>query len=194
MPGATTIGIACRDGVILSSEKRVTYGNMIMSKSGKKTFKIADYVGAACAGLVGDMQILIREVSAYAKLYELDHHRRISVKAATKSMSVILFQTRYFPYITQTIVGGLDDEGPSVYVLDPLGSVIPDKYATVGSGAEIAIGVLETGYKDGMNLKEGKELVMRAMKSAMARDSASGNGIDLLIISSHGIDEETIVL
>lgn len=194
MPGATTIGIICKDGVILSSEKRVAYGHMVMSKSGKKTFTITDYIGAACAGLVGDMQILVRQVAAYVKLYELEHNRRISVKSAAKTMSTILFQTRYFPYITQTVVGGVDEEGPGIYVLDPLGSLIPDKYAAVGSGAEIAIGVLESSYKDGLSLKEGKDLVVRAMKSALARDAASGNGIDLLTITKEGAKEETIAL
>jgi proteasome beta subunit len=194
MPGATTLGVVCKDGVILSSEKRVSYGYMVMSKSGKKTFSITDCVGAACAGLIGDMQILIRQVAAYAKLYELDRNRPISVRSATKAMATILFQTRYFPYITQTIVGGLDDEGASIYVLDPLGSLIPDKYAAVGSGAEIAIGVLESSYKDGLSLDDGKNLVVRAMKSALARDAASGNGIDLLIISKEGTKEETIAL
>ncbi len=192
--GATTIGITCKDGTILSSEKRVSYGHMIMSKSGKKTFILTDFVGAACAGLVADMQILIRQVAAYAKLYELDFGRRISVRSAAKSMSAILFERRYFPYIAQTIVGGIDDEGPSIYTLDPLGSVLRDKYATVGSGAEIAIGVLETSYKDNLSLDDGKDLIVRAMKSAIARDVASGNGIDLLIITERGIKEENIAL
>lgn len=194
LPGATTIGITCKDGTILSSEKRVAYGTFIMSKSGKKTFKITNYIGAACAGLVADMQILINQVAAYTKLYELDHNRSISVKSTAKTMSNILFQTRYYPYLTQTIVGGIDGEGPSIYVLDPLGSVIRDKYATVGSGAEVAIGVLETHYKDDLTLDEGKDLIVRAMKSALARDAASGNGIDLIIISKDGMTEESLSL
>jgi len=194
IPGATTIGIVCKEGVILASEKRVSYGYMVMSKTGKKTFRITDRVGAACAGLVADMQMLVREIEANAKLYELDHGRKISVRATAKTMSIILFQRRYFPYITQTIVGGMDDEGASVYILDPLGSVIPDKFAAVGSGAEIAIGILEAAYKDGMDLEEGRELTIRAMKSALARDTASGNGVDILTITADGAKEETIPL
>jgi proteasome beta subunit len=194
LPGATTIGIACKDGVILSSEKRVSYGYMVMSKSGKKTFKITNYIGAACAGLVADMQILLRQVTAYTKLYELDHKRRISVQSASKNIATLLFQRRFFPYITQTIIGGVDEKGPSIYVLDPLGSLIRDTYATVGSGAEIAIGVLEDSYRDDLSLDEGKDLIIRAMKSAIARDAASGNGIDLLIISNDGIQEESLVI
>jgi proteasome beta subunit len=167
---------------------------MVMSKSGKKTFKITNYIGAACAGLVADMQILLRQVTAYTKLYELDHKRRISVQSASKNIATLLFQRRFFPYITQTIIGGVDEKGPSIYVLDPLGSLIRDTYATVGSGAEIAIGVLEDSYRDDLSLDEGKDLIIRAMKSAIARDAASGNGIDLLIISNDGIQEESLVI
>ncbi len=190
--GATTVGVVCKDGVVLSSEKRVSYGYMVMSKMGKKIFTITDTIGAACAGLVADMQILIRQVGAYSKLFELEHNRKISVRAAAKTISNLLFQRRLFPYITQTIIGGVDEEGPTLFILDPLGSLIPDKYATVGSGAEIAVGVLEAGYKEELTLQEGRDLVFRAMKSALARDVASGNGVDILMISKDGITEESI--
>lgn len=192
IPGATTVGIVCSDGVVLASEKRVSYGNFVLSRVGKKVFKISDHIGAACAGLVSDMQILIREVGFYANLFKLESGRPISVKAAAKVMSNLLFSSRLIPYITETIIGGVDDEGPSVYVLDILGSTIPDKYAAVGSGAEIAIGVLEESYRENMTVEEGRELAIRAIKSAISRDAMSGDGIDLLIITKNGIREESI--
>ena len=192
IPGATTIGVVCADGVILASEKRVTYGTFVMSKGGKKVFKITDQIGVACAGLVGDMQILAREVEAQANLFSMEVGRPISVRAASKLMANILFNRRYAPLITQTIMGGLDDEGTSLYVLDVLGSLIPDKYAAVGSGTEIAVGVLEEGYKEGMPVDEAKALVTRAIKSAISRDALSGDGIDFLLITKKGITEESI--
>jgi proteasome beta subunit len=192
MPGATTIGAVFQDGVILASEKRVAYGYLIVSKGVKKVFKITEQIGAACAGLVGDMQILTKEVEAQANLYSMDVGRKVSVRSAAKLMANILFNRRYAPLITQTIVGGLDEEGPSLYVLDVLGSLIPDKYAAVGSGTELAIGVLEEAYKEDMKLKEIKDIVTRAIKSAISRDVMSGDGIDFLIITKEGVTEETI--
>jgi len=192
IPGATTIGVVCSDGVVLASEKRVSYGYLVMSRVGKKVFKVTDRIGAACAGLVSDMQILIREVEAYANLFKLDANRPMSVKSAAKVMSNLLFSRRLFPLITQTIVGGLDEEGASLYVLDVLGSLIPDKYAAVGSGAEIALGVLEQGYKDGIPMKEAKDLVTRAIKSAVSRDVMSGDGVDFLFVTDEGISEESM--
>lgn len=192
MPGATTCGVVFKDGVILASEKRVTYGYFIMSKGGKKVFKVTDRIGVACAGLVGDMQILAKEMEAQANLYSMDVGRPISVRSASKLMANVLFNRRYAPLITQTIVGGLDEEGPSIYVLDVLGSLLPDKYAVVGSGTEIAIGVIEEGYKETLTAEQAKALVTRAIKSAISRDSMSGDGIDFLIITKEGVAEDSI--
>jgi proteasome beta subunit len=192
VPGATTLGVVCSDGVILASEKRVSYGHLVVSRVGKKVFKITSRIGAACAGLVSDMQVLIRDVEAYANLFRLDTGRPMPVKSAAKVMSNLLFSRRLFPLITQTVVGGVDEEGPSIYSLDVLGSLLPDKYVAVGSGAQIAIGVLEEGYKENMSVKEAKDLVERAVKSAVSRDVMSGDGVDFLTITKDGIKEESI--
>ena len=51
MPGATAVGITYDKGVVFASERRIAYGNFVVSKTTKKTFMITSYVGAACAGL-----------------------------------------------------------------------------------------------------------------------------------------------
>jgi proteasome beta subunit len=192
MPGATTIGLVFDGGVILAAEKRVTYGSMIMSKTGKKVFKISNSVGVACAGLVSDMQILAREIEAQAKLFTYDAKRPMPTKAAAKLTSNILFSRRMAPLITQTIVGGMDYDEPAIYVLDVLGSLLPETYAAVGSGASMATGVLEQGYKENLSLKEAKELVIKSLKSAVRRDTMSGDGVDLIIITKDGTQEESL--
>lgn len=192
IPGATTIGLVFKDGVILASEKRYAYGYFVLSRSVKKVFKITDTIGAACAGLVSDMQSIIQEVRANMKLHEFETGRPCSVRAVAKLTSQLLFYRRLFPLLTQTLVAGVDDEGPSLYVLDPLGSVIKDDYAVVGSGSEISIGVLEAEYEPGMTLEDSKSLVVKSMKAAMARDAASGDGIDMLTITAGKSWEEYI--
>jgi proteasome beta subunit len=190
MPGATTVGIVCKDGVVLAAERRVSYGYFVMSKTGKKVFKIAEKIGAACAGVVADMQILTREVSAYLNLYTFEREQSVTVRTAAKLMGSMLFERRYFPYLAQTIVGGIDESGPKLFVLDPLGSVIEDKFTAVGSGSEIAMGLLETEFKEGMSVDDAKGLVRNAVKAASARDIGSGEGLDMLIITNAGIREE----
>ncbi|MBS7652583.1 MAG: archaeal proteasome endopeptidase complex subunit beta [Candidatus Bathyarchaeia archaeon] len=194
LQGATTVGLVCKDGVVLASEKRVSWGHLVMSRSGKKVFKLAPNIGLAFAGLVSDMQALTREASAYTALYRLENNRQIPVRSLAKLIANILFERRLFPLLMETLVGGLDEEGPVVYSLDPLGSVIPDKFVSVGSGAAIAMGLLEANYREDITLEEGAALALQAIKSAAARDAVSGDGVDMLLISDKGIEERTYPL
>ncbi len=194
-PGATTIGIKTETGVILASEKRLTYGYFVMSKNVRKVFQITSKIGAACAGLVGDMQTLIRDAQAEINLYKYTYKREPQVRTVAKVLSNYLFSSRFVPYLTETIVGGFDDTGAHIIVLDPLGSMIEDDYAVVGSGAEIAIGVIESNYKSNLKPEELRELAIKAVKASISRDAASGNGIDLLLFTKEGLKiNETITL
>ena len=192
--GATTIGLVCKGGIILASEKRVTWGNMLTSRGGMKVFKLNNRIGLAFAGLMSDMQALTREVSAYAQLYELENNRPIGVKAMGKLVSNMLFQRRMYPLLMETLVGGVDEEGVNLFSMDPVGSLIPDPFITAGTGAAIAMGVIESEYKDGMSMKEGADLALKAIKAAVARDIASGDGVDMLIITKDGVEERSISL
>lgn len=189
--GATTLGLVCKNGVVLASERRVAWGTFVLSKAGKKVFKIADKIGVACAGLISDMQVIAHTMEAQAALYALDMRKQMPVKAAGKLLSNILFQRRFAPLFSQTIIAGVDDSGSRMFILDPLGSLIEDKYAAIGSGAQIAVGVLETDYKDSITVEQGKEIVVKAIKSAAERDAGSGNGIDILAITDSGASESS---
>ena len=193
LPGATAVGITYKDGVVLGAERRITLGSFVRSKSGRKVFKVTESVGAVCAGMVADMQNLVREVSVYSKLKELESRRTLKPNSVAKLMSALMFQNRYAPLLTQVILGGVGDK-PVVYVLDPLGSVISDVYATVGTGEETAIGVVEAGYSPSMSQKDAKDLLVNAIKAAIARDAMSGNGIDILSVDRSGIKEESVDL
>ena len=190
MPGATAVGVTFDGGVVFASEKRIAFGNFLVSKSTKKTFEITPKVGATCAGLVADMQILTLQIAALAKIRKMELKRDIPPNTVAKMMSNMMYERRYFPLLTQVIVGGVVDK-PIMYTLDPLGSVLPDEYAAVGTGAEMALGVLDPQYKPNMSKDEAIDLAKRAVRSAALRDSASGDGIDILVITKDGVDEFT---
>ena len=193
MPGATAVGITYQDGIVLAAEKRISYGNFVVNKNTKKIFTITDQVASACAGMVADMQVLTRQVEALAKIRKLETRRDMATNSVAKLMSVIMFERRYFPLLTQVIVGGVQTT-PEIYTLDPLGSLLPDNYAAVGTGAEMALGIMDAEYKKNMSEDTSKKLVIKAVKSSIQRDSASGDGIDVLTITKKGIEEESLGL
>lgn len=190
MPGATAVGITFTDGVVIASEKRIAYGNFLVSKTTKKTFPLTDKVGAGCAGLVADMQILALQIRALTKIRKMELKRDIPPNSVAKMISNLMYERRFFPLLTQVIVGGITDK-PAIYTLDPLGSVLPDEYAAVGTGAEMALGVLDPQFKEGMSEKDAVDLAIRSIKAATMRDSFSGDGIDVLVITKNGLKEFT---
>jgi proteasome beta subunit len=190
-PGATAVGISFNNGVLLASEQRVSFGNFLVNKNTKKTFVLTENVGAACAGMVADMNVLARQVAALSKIRKMEIRREVPTNSVAKLMSVIMFERRYFPLLTQVIVGGYDDK-PRIYTLDPLGSLLPDEYAAVGSGAEMALGILDAQYNSQMEEDDAKNLAIKSIRAAIQRDAASGDGIDILTISNRGKNEESL--
>lgn len=190
-PGATAVGISFNNGVLLASERRVSFGNFVVNKNTKKTFVLTENVGAACAGMVADMNVLARQVAALSKIRKFEIRRDLPTNSVAKLMSVIMFERRYFPLLTQVVVGGYDTK-PQIYTLDPLGSLLPDEYAAVGSGAEMALGVLDAQYNSKMNEEDARNLAIKSIKSSIQRDASSGDGIDILIINNKGKNEESI--
>jgi proteasome beta subunit len=143
--------------------------------------------------MIADMQVLVRQVGALAKIRKLETKRNVAPNSVAKLMSVIMFERRFFPLLTQVIVGGVDGN-PQIYTLDPLGSLLPDEYAAVGTGAEMALGIMDSEYKREFSEEKAKELAIKAIKSSIQRDSSSGDGIDLLMITSNGYREESLRL
>ena len=190
MPGATAVGITYNDGVVFASERRIAYGNFVVSKTTKKTFVITPHVGAACAGLVADMQILSLQISALAKIRRMEIKRDVPPNTIAKMMSNMMYERRFFPLLTQVIVGGVVDK-PTIYTLDPLGSVLPDEYAAVGTGAEMALGILDQQYKKELTEDQAVDLAVKSVRAASMRDSASGDNIDVLVMNKDGAKETT---
>ncbi|EMR73506.1 Peptidase T1A, proteasome beta-subunit, archaeal [Thermoplasmatales archaeon SCGC AB-539-N05] len=187
--GTTTLGMVFKDGVIVAAEMRATMGTLIAHKTTKKVFKIDDHMALATAGLVGDLQVLARYLSAEANLYHLKRQNKISVRGAATLMSNILNQRKFMPYYVQLILGGVDSSGGHVFSLDAAGGSIPDKYTTAGSGSPYVFGVFEDNYRDDMSIEEGLDLAVRGISAAMKRDSASGNGINIVVITKKGYQE-----
>jgi len=193
--GTTILGMVCKDCVVIATEHRATMGTLIAHKATKKLYKIDDHLALATAGLVGDLQVLSRYLSAEANLYRLKRDTKMPVKSAATLMSNILNQRKFYPYYVQLVLVGWDSNGGHVYALDAAGGAIPDNYTSGGSGSPYVFGVLEDQYKENMTADEGVDLAIRAINAAMGRDSASGNGIDVAVISENdfkSIPEEEV--
>lgn len=181
--GTTILGMVCKNGIVVATEHRATMGTLIAHKATKKLYKIDEHLAFATAGLVGDLQVLSRYLSAEVNLYRLKRGVRIPVQSAATLMSNILNSRKFYPYYVQLILGGWDSNGGHIYSLDAAGGAIPDKYTAGGSGSPYVFGVLEDLYTDDLTVDQGVDIAARAITAAIGRDSASGNGVDIAVIN-----------
>jgi proteasome beta subunit len=187
--GTTTIGLRCRDGIVLGTERRATVGHMIANKMTVKLFRVDHHLGMSLAGSLGDAQAVTRLVQAEAALYRARAGRPIPVEAATTFTSNLLSASRFYPYFGWFILGGVDSTGPRLFSLEAAGGSLEERYVSIGSGSPFALGVLENSWKAGTNVTEGIDLAIRGLTVAMQRDSASGDGYAVANVTDRGFVE-----
>lgn len=179
--GTSTVGITFDGGVVVGADHRATMGHFIANKSVQKLFKIGDNLALTTAGLVGHAQSLSRTLSAEVQLFELKRQTQMTVKgAATLTANILVGR----PHWVQLLIVGVDQSGSHVYSIDSAGGSIPDVYCATGSGSPYMYGVLEDGFKDNMTRDQAVALAARALNASGQRDAASGNGMDLAVITA----------
>ncbi|MFC1690896.1 proteasome subunit beta [Nanoarchaeota archaeon] len=190
--GTTTVGIVCKDGVILAADKRATAGNMIVDKKAQKIHEITDAMALTTAGTVSDIQLLVKLIRAEISLKKFRTGRKPTVKESANLLAGMVYQNirkmTWIPGVSHFILGGKDISGFYIYDLFPDGSLtLCDKFISSGSGSVFAYGVLETLYSSELSVEDGVKLAVKAVSAALQRDSASGNGIDVVVIDGKGM-------
>ena len=193
--GTTTVGLTCKDAVILGTDKRASMGYFVASKTSEKLYKVQDHLYITTAGGVADNQYLVDVIQAETTIYQLAHDKKpIKVKSAGKLLANILYSNKMFPFEVGLILGGVTEvEGPTLLEIGSYGSILEEKFCAIGSGQNFSYGVLEAKYKDNLPIEEGKEIVKKAVTSSIIRDMASGNGIDIAVIKKEGPAEREFI-
>jgi len=191
--GTTTIGIVCKDGIILAADRRVTLGgHIVVNKKFQKIVTISNNIAVTTAGSVSDIQLLIKIVKAQLQLNYMRSGKESSVKETANLLASLVYgsirRLSMIPSITGFIVGGSDDTGHYLFNLGVSGDIIESTdYEADGSGFMFATGVLESSYKKDMTINEGIKLAVKSVNAALQRDAATGNGIDVVVINKDGV-------
>jgi len=190
--GTTTLGLVCKDGLVLAADKRATSGYLIAWKKFDKIISVTDNIAVTVAGTVSDVQLLTKYLKAELKLKDIRTGRETNVKEAANLLANFVYSNirklSLIPGISHFIVGGKDSSGFHLYDLSTDGSIVEvDDYISSGSGSVMVFGVLETLYKKGLSIDEGVKLAAKSINAAVQRDIASGNGIDIITITKDGV-------
>lgn len=190
--GTTVIGIIAKNCIVIGADKRVTAGyTFVAHKKFDKVFLITDKIAVATAGNVSDVQLLLKITQAELRLKQLRTKVESTVKQAANLFATLTYENirKFSPLlaITAFIVGGKDGRGYWLYEVGIDGSIAEHKdFVAVGSGSVFAYGVLESEYKKDISKEEAIQLVIKALNAAMQRDTATGSGLDIVVIDDKG--------
>ena len=184
--GTTTVGIDANGAVVLATDMRASLGRMVSSKDVQKVEQVHPRGALTIAGSVSAAQSLIETLRVESNLFEVRRSKEMSMQALSTLTGNLLRSGAF--YIVSPILGGVDDEGSHVYSIDALGGTTEEEYAVSGSGSQYALGVLEQEFDEDIDVEGAKTVATKAIKSAMERDTASGNGINIAVVTEDGVE------
>ena len=188
--GTTTVGLKTADAIVLAADMRASMGNIAYEEESEKIYKITENMAATNAGNVGDSLTIIRFLRSQVNLYEFERGEKMTIKAAATLLSNVLNATRYYPFIVQLILGGMNNK-PELFEVTPFGGVLERKrYAVSGSGTDFALSTLDQNYMEGMTEEDGIKLAIKAIEAGKKRDIYSGGvSVSVVVIDRAGVKE-----
>ncbi|MGV8168596.1 MAG: archaeal proteasome endopeptidase complex subunit alpha [Candidatus Nanoarchaeia archaeon] len=182
--GNTAIGIVCKDGVILVTDKRLV-DKLVIPDAIEKIFKVDDHIMATAAGILSDARVLVERAQLKAQQHRIEYDTPIDnlvvVKDICNLKQLCTQSGGYRPFGVSLLVAGIDEAGISLFETDPTGLYYQYKATIIGEGESDVEEMLHKEYKDGMTIEEGLQLAVKMLKKALG-DQFSAERIDAAII------------
>ncbi len=171
--GTTSLGIVCKDGVLLLSDKRVLEKLMI-AESIEKIFQVDDHIGASATGFLMDGRVLVERSQLIAQQHRITYDHPIDILSLVKDIANLKQAYTQFggarPFGVNLLFAGVDDAGPQLFVTDVTGIYFQYKATAVGEMETQLKEILEKEYDENMNLEQGLKLAISAFKRAFGKD------------------------
>jgi proteasome alpha subunit len=172
--GSTAIGIVCKDGVVLLTDKRIA-NKLIVSESVEKLFQVDDHIGATVSGFVSDGRILIEKARVRAQQHRVTYDEPMDVAELVKN---ICDMKQWFtqvggarPFGVSVLFAGVDEDSEiKLYATEPSGIFFQYKATAVGEGEVEVNEMLSKEYKDNLSVEEGFRLAIKAFKKVLGKN------------------------
>lgn len=171
--GSNSVGIVCKDGVIIVADKRIR-DNLIAPESAIKVFEVDEHVMATAAGIASDARVLIDK----ARLLSQQH--RVSYGSPIDPISVIQMiadnkqmYTQYGgsrPYGVAVMIAGVSKGRPHLYTSDITGNFFSYKANSIGENDEQVKEELRKGVNENLTMEEGVKFVLKIFKEILGKN------------------------
>jgi len=171
--GSTAIGVQCKDGVILVTDKRIV-DKLIVPRSVDKITEIDDHIVATASGILSDARVLIERAQVTAQQHRLTYDSKIDVLSIVKdicNLKQITTQSGGLrPFGVSLLVAGIDNGGQYLYETDPTGIFFEYKATVIGEGETEIEEMLHKEYKDNMSVQDGLRLALKALAQTLDKN------------------------
>jgi len=171
---ATSVGIVCKDGVILLANKLSFDRLMIPEVSSEKIFQVDDHIGASATGFLMDARMLVERAQVIAQQNTVTFDSKIDVISIVKEVANMKQAYTQFggarPFGVSFLFAGVDEQGPQLFVTDVTGIYFGYKATAIGDLETQIKEFLDKKYKDGMTMQQGLKLGVEAFKKALGKD------------------------
>lgn len=184
--GTTTLAFRYKGGICVAVDSRATGGMYIASGTIMKIIKMNKYLVGTIAGGAADCYYWQRVLALRCKMHLLRNRERISVAAASKLLSNMLYGYKGMGLSLGCMIAGYDKNGGDLYYVDNEGARTRGDLFSVGSGSPYAYGAIDSVYRYDMEDEEAFEAARKAIFSATYRDIASGGRVRVVSMKEDG--------
>lgn len=190
--GTTTIGIVCKDCVVLAADTRATAGNLITESNIDKVVAVNKNMAVTFAGSVSTIQVLMQYLKSELSFMKIRNGRDVTTHEAVNLLRnwvySVIRQPTMIAGIAHFLFAGVDAYGVHLYDIFPDGSLSKEtKFKSSGSGSTFVYGILEHKYKENMSEEDGIKLAIDCVDASIQRDNASGNGVNVFVVNKDGV-------
>jgi proteasome alpha subunit len=171
--GSTAIGIVCKDGVVLVTDKRIV-DPLIVPEAVEKIWEIDDHIGATASGIISDARVLIERAQVRAQQHKVTYDSPIDTGSIVKdisSLKQICTQSGGLrPFGVSVLVAGIDSDGPTLFETDPTGIFFRYKATVIGEGEVEVEQILHKQYKDTLTVEDAFKLAIKSLVKVLDKD------------------------
>jgi proteasome alpha subunit len=184
--GSTAIGLVCKDGVLLVTDKRIV-DPLILSDSVEKIFQIDTHIGATASGILSDARVLVERSQTKAQQYKITYDSDIDILAVVKDIcdlkQVCTQSSGLRPFGVSILVAGVDSDGPKLYETDPTGIYFEYKASVIGEGEPEIEEELSKKYREDITMEDGLKLALQSLTKVLDKDF-NASRIDAAYVST----------
>lgn len=165
--GNTAIGMVCKDGVLLVTDKRIM-DKLVVPEAIEKIWQIDDHVMATAAGILSDARILVERAQEKSAGYRITYDSPIDLLSIVKDIcNLAQYCTQsggLRPFGVSLLIAGMDSDGKKLFVTDPTGLYNQWKAVVIGEGEEDIQPILHKEYKEDLTVEQGIRIAVSGLK------------------------------